>query len=624
MEKCKGDKHCYLLVQVCSIVPETVLSFGFGLRLGCFELRYSLSEGSTCILDCDADVKNMLLVLGVVGKSLVEILVFDKWAGDLVELPTDNVSSSFYTSYSTALVSENYHLGKYGSHDIHSYMTYEWENYIEFVGQVFKGGCADFRDKLKKFSVECGFKLKYLKNDKSRISVECSMKESNGCLWRVVSKLNGDVVDSYKLLPWYIESNLASNPGSVFELEVVRESNRFLRLFIAYDAWIKGFMFCHPMLFIDGTFIKSKYKGTFLSCCAKNGNDVFVYELQKIYYRYKDTVLAFEIVLSSGLGFPETVLLPLMVTYAIVDSETIENWRWFLSILSRILRPQERMITFMPDRHDGILSLFPKCAGKGLKKKIMNLLANCAYTCTTSDFDDCIVEFMDNGRGHVKNFLANLPKENYAIAHFPGKRWGSMSNALSESFNAMVSNSRCMLLMDLLEDIRVQLMVSMAEKKLFGQNIHTILGPKKENELKMLLKKGMHWRISHSDMDVLHYDNRDVFEYVEDYWKAFFIQKHINLDKPNVNNFTNGVRPPITKVSSGRPNKIRNLQKQCYVLVDFPKTTLVLHKGRNCFCFEIIICTHDSSNPRGYLSVLLKLDNLGYVLEFFGSLRVGQ
>ena len=56
----------------------------------------------------------------------------------------------------------------------------------------------------------------------------------------------------------------------------------------------------------------------------------------------------------------------------------------------------------------------------------------------------------------------------------------------------MVSNSRCMLLMDLLEDIRVRLMVSMAEKKLFGQNSHTILCPKKENELRLLLKEGMH------------------------------------------------------------------------------------------------------------------------------------
>ena len=166
----------------------------------------------------------------------------------------------------------------------------------------------------------------------------------------------------------------------------------------------------------------------------------------------------------------------------------------------------------------------------------------------------------------------------------------------------MVSNSRCMLLMDLLKDIRVRLMVSMVEKKLFDQNIHTILCPKKENELKLLLKEGMHWRISRSDMDVfevrtkwnrfvvclddrtcscvqwqyncfpcshalqvLQHDNRDVFEYVEDYWKASFYRETYqlvmnpvsDLDKPNVNNFTNGVRPPITKVSSGRPKKIR-------------------------------------------------------------------
>ena len=37
-------------------------------------------------------------------------------------------------------------------------------------------------------------------------------------------------------------------------------------------------------------------------------------------------------------------------------------------------------------------------------------------------FDDCIVEFMDNGRWHVTNFLDDLPKENYVIAYFSGKR----------------------------------------------------------------------------------------------------------------------------------------------------------------------------------------------------------
>ncbi|XP_050133124.1 uncharacterized protein LOC126609176 [Malus sylvestris] len=233
---------------------------------------------------------------------------------------------------------------------------------------------------------------------------------------------------------------------------------------------------------------------------------------------------------------------------------------------------------------------------------MMNLLANCAYACTLSDFDDCMAEFKDNGQGHVKNFLCDLPKENYTIAHFSGKRWGLMSNALSESFNTMVSNSRCMPLMDLLEDIRVLLMGSMAEKRIFGQNIHTILCPKKENEMKLMLKEGMHCRISRSDVDVfevrtkwnrfvvclddrtcssvqwqhncfpgshalqvLQHDIRDVFYYFDDYWKASFYRKTYqfvrhpfsNLEKLNVDTIINGVMPPITKVPSGRLKKTR-------------------------------------------------------------------
>ncbi|KAM2020074.1 hypothetical protein ACFX1T_022804 [Malus domestica] len=171
---------------------------------------------------------------------------------------------------------------------------------------------------------------------------------------------------------------------------------------------------------------------------------------------------------------------------------------------------------------------------------MMNLLANCAYACTPSDFDDCMAEFKDNGQGHVKNFLCDLPKENYAIAHFPGKRWGSMSNALSESFNAMVSNNQCMPLVDLLEDIRVRLMGSMAEKRIFV-------------------------RTEWNRFIVLQHGNRDVFDYVDDYWKAsfyrntyqFVMHPFSDLEKPNVDTIINGVRPPITKIPFGRPKKTR-------------------------------------------------------------------
>lgn len=59
----------------------------------------------------------------------------------------------------------------------------------------------------------------------------------------VVFQLNGDAIDAYKFLPWYVESTHSSNPGLVFEFKVILETNIFLHLFVAYDAWIKGFFF---------------------------------------------------------------------------------------------------------------------------------------------------------------------------------------------------------------------------------------------------------------------------------------------------------------------------------------------------------------------------------------------
>lgn len=92
--------------------------------------------------------------------------------------------------------------------------------------------------------------------------------------------MNGDDIDAYKFLPWYVESTHSSNPGLVFEFKVIPETNRFLHLFVAYDAWIKGF-FLSANVIHPRSFYKSEYKGTLLSCCAQNSNDseLIIFEL---------------------------------------------------------------------------------------------------------------------------------------------------------------------------------------------------------------------------------------------------------------------------------------------------------------------------------------------------------
>lgn len=74
------------------------------------------------------------------------------------------------------------------------------------------------------------------------------------------------------MLRWYKDAVLETNPGSSFVLEVEENTNRFQRVFVAYGGQVKGFKFSLPVLYVDGTFGKSIYKGQILSATGRNGD----------------------------------------------------------------------------------------------------------------------------------------------------------------------------------------------------------------------------------------------------------------------------------------------------------------------------------------------------------------
>jgi hypothetical protein len=82
----------------------------------------------------------------------------------------------------------------------------------------------------------------------------------------------GGAADSYNMLCWYQQAVMESNPGSMFVLEKNASTSRFERLFLAFHGCIEGFKFCVPVLFVDGTFGKSIYKGQILTAIAKDGD----------------------------------------------------------------------------------------------------------------------------------------------------------------------------------------------------------------------------------------------------------------------------------------------------------------------------------------------------------------
>ncbi|KAL7202604.1 hypothetical protein ACSBR1_034132 [Camellia fascicularis] len=434
------------------------------LSVGNFCLFFSIPGYSNCIVECDDDLGNMLSMVGCNGSHVVDVVVGDK---RIVEVDDDNSCRIDSVIYESSLVN-NY--DDFGSLLPSFYLEPErvllsvsWKGIIHSVGQEFEGGVPAFRIALAKYAVECGFAMNYLKNDATRVIAECMMKSSTGCKWfvscskmvgsRLVSdivhndisdnpltrpievkkKLNkqygidvsyrvallgvdkargglfGDFVTSFDQLRWYLETAMRTNSGSVFELDVDESSGCFRRLFVAFHGCLYGFQFCRSLLFVDGTFLKGRYKGHLLAATSKDGNQS---------------------------------LFPL--AFAIVDAENQDNWMWFLS----------RRLTFVSDCQHGLLdtlsvvfpnahhayylnrlkrNLIDKLVGlrTNYKLSLMKILVKCAYAPRRIA-----------GNGRVDSMLDGLQNDKWANAFFRGKRYGEMSSNAAESYNNWIGGAR--------------------------------------------------------------------------------------------------------------------------------------------------------------------------------------
>ena len=87
--------------------------------------------------------------------------------------------------------------------------------------------------------------------------------------WR---EIHGDDDKSYRDLVRYVDMLQQTNPGTRCFLEVEPQTYRFCRIFVAIGGCINGFMRCRPIIFVDATFLKSKFKGTLMAATAINGD----------------------------------------------------------------------------------------------------------------------------------------------------------------------------------------------------------------------------------------------------------------------------------------------------------------------------------------------------------------
>lgn len=119
---------------------------------------------------------------------------------------------------------------------------------------------------------------------KAKLAVEGSEKDQYGRLWD------------------YLHELLRSNLGSIARMNVIPRPESpplFQRVYICLEACKAGFKAgCRPLIGLDGCFLKGYYGGQLLSAVGQDANNQFY-----------------------------------VIAYAVVDSETKDNWKWFLTLL---------------------------------------------------------------------------------------------------------------------------------------------------------------------------------------------------------------------------------------------------------------------------------------------------
>ncbi|XP_028111774.1 uncharacterized protein LOC114310061 [Camellia sinensis] len=99
--------------------------------------------------------------------------------------------------------------------------------------------------------------------------------------WLGVEKARGEMFGAHSIsfdqLRWYSNAVMENNPSSYINIDYDDQNHRFVRYFISFKACIDGFNHCRPLQFLDGTFLKGKFKGNLLAATAKDGNQGYVH-----------------------------------------------------------------------------------------------------------------------------------------------------------------------------------------------------------------------------------------------------------------------------------------------------------------------------------------------------------
>ncbi|GKU89561.1 hypothetical protein SLEP1_g3687 [Rubroshorea leprosula] len=251
---------------------------------------------------------------------------------------------------------------------------------------------------------------------------------------------------------------------------------------------------------VDACFLKGMFKGTLLAAVARDGNNQM---------------------------FP--------IAWAVVDSESTSSWTFLFRCLADDLSNNTgRDLTFISDQHPGLINarqtIFPEarhklCArhlyanwqkifrGKLLKKRFW-IAARSTYE---GQFNKNMEEIRNlSMEGH--DALKSIPPELWCKAFFDTScKCNVVDNNMNETFNNWIMDARYMPIIQLLEYIRVKVMVRMAKNREEISKLRRDIAPRIRKKLEAhkieAAKCRCEWN-GRTQYDVWHWNNKFVVDLI--------------------------------------------------------------------------------------------------------------
>ncbi|XP_018443590.1 uncharacterized protein LOC108815508 [Raphanus sativus] len=249
-----------------------------------------------------------------------------------------------------------------------------------------------------------------------------------------INAVKGIPEKGYEKIPKYLHMMKEANPGSHTAYESDRKG-RFRFLFISFGQSVRGFYAAiRKVIVVDGTFLKSKYKGVLLVATALDGN---------------------------------SNLYP--IAFGVVDSENDLAWEWFMRQLNVVI-VDEHSLAFVSDRNSSIAKaiarVYPQshhgiCIHHLLNNVVTNysgkgmagLVAKASKAYRAADFRKLFTAIFSISP-EIGKYLIDADVRKWARCQFPGYRYDIRTNNPAESINSALRTPREFPVIPLLDSIR--------------------------------------------------------------------------------------------------------------------------------------------------------------------------